>query len=99
MTKAIVNLKVNVPTDFDSAWQLAMDILQVLANDERMGYQVIALEVKDNHHENMVAQILPDGVAEYDPDLGFYSDGDIKENEHLRAAVLGWTAPNEEFPS
>jgi hypothetical protein len=71
--------------EWDSAWYLAIGILQTFANAERQGYQVIALESRDNHHEQVVAEILCDGVKEYDPDNGKYSDGTEEEPQTVGA--------------
>ncbi|HWC39368.1 MAG TPA: hypothetical protein VG476_12600 [Acidimicrobiales bacterium] len=63
------------PAEWDAKWDELLFILQAFANVEHQGYQVVALASTDNHHESVVAQVLCDGVTEYDPEKGLYSDG------------------------
>jgi hypothetical protein len=71
-----------MPTDidWDAKWNQMLAILQEFADSERRGYQLIFLADSDNHHEEVVAQILPSGVTEYDPENRKYSDGIICAN-------------------
>lgn len=61
--------------EWDRRWNDMLAILQAFADAERVGYQLLMLETRDNHHEALVAEILPAGVDSYDPDSGRYSDG------------------------
>lgn len=62
-------------TNWDAKWSSIVAALQEFADAERRGYQIIFLADSEDHHEEVVAQILPAGVKEYDPEKGLYSDG------------------------
>lgn len=60
--------------DRDFYWGLALSLLKVLANEYHHGYQILALATVEDHHEDVLKEILPDGVTTYDPDNNKYSD-------------------------